>query len=237
MDYIFSGDNNQLHVWLGNGDGTFETDRIVTIVTDSPTALTSGVGGTELTDIQDFNNDGVADLATLGDLGATNQLRIYFGVGDGTFQTTNSAESILAGANGSDSVGVDADEYGEFVDINNDGILDYAYAEGFSATANLFTYFGNGDGTFEINPIETVITDLPLNNLALFASQDGAGQSFFIDVTEDGIVDYVTTYDDQGDRSGLTVYVGNGDGTFEDNAITTEIHDFTAGLSLSLIHI
>jgi len=230
-DYIKSGNDNQIHVYLNNGDGSFEADRITTVVTETISRLTSGIDGGEFTDIRDVNNDGVADLVHTADLGADSELTVLLGIGDGTFQTTAHFQDSLVGANGTDPSGSDGDEYNQLADVNNDGFLDYIHAESFSSSADITVYLNNGDGTFQLTAVDTNITNVPDGNLALFASFDSAGQSFFVDVTEDGIIDYVTTYDDAAVNDGITVYEGLGEGSFSNNSITTVLDDFAAGVS------
>jgi len=231
VDYIRFADDNQIHVYLGNGDGSFEADRITTVVSQAIDDAISGIDGSEFSDFRDVNNDGVVDLVHTGDLGADSELSVFLGIGDGTFQTTTHFQGSLLGANGSDPSGSDADEYNQLADVNNDGFLDYIQAESFTTSADITVYLNNGDGTFQLTAVDTNITNTPDGNLALFASFDSAGQSFFVDVTEDGIVDYVTTYDDAAVNDGITVYEGLGDGTFSNDSITTVLDDFTAGVS------
>jgi hypothetical protein len=79
------------------------------------------------------NNDNRTDLVVyLGDTGAPSTLRIYMNNGDGTF--TPGAPVTLS-------------QYGEFAEINNDGIVDYVSSENGFGTP--FRYqLGNGVGTF-----------------------------------------------------------------------------------------
>ncbi len=109
-------------VLLGNGDGTFQADRVF----DSglfPVALTSA----------DLNSDGMLDLAVADAL--SNSIAVYLGNGDGSLRPpvqypTGSYPNSVA-----------------FADSNGDGKLDLAVTNLFSNTFSVFP--GNGDGTFQ----------------------------------------------------------------------------------------
>jgi hypothetical protein len=151
------------HMYLGNGDGTFQE------LPFTPTAFLGGVG--------DYNGDGKLDLMACG----TGGLEFLPGNGDGTFQQGPvistlcpsalisadfngdgkldlailgpSAVTILLGngdgtftpgtsfAVGSDDSALAAD------DLNADGKLDLAVSD--LGSGNLYLLLGNGDGTFQ----------------------------------------------------------------------------------------
>ena len=106
-------------VWLGNGDGTFQTRS------DYPA---SGFNLRSLV-VADFNRDGALDLAAIYD-----QVYVLPGNGDGTFQTarTFSAGGVPMGM----SVG----------DFNGDDCPDLAVSNGGGVSVGVL--LGNGDGTF-----------------------------------------------------------------------------------------
>jgi hypothetical protein len=151
------------HMYLGNGDGTFQE------LPFTPTAFLGGVG--------DYNGDGKLDLMACG----TGGLAFLPGNGDGTFQQGPvistlcpsalisadfngdgkldlailgpSAVTILLGngdgtftsgtsfAVGTDDSALAAD------DLNADGKLDLAVSD--LGSGNLYILLGNGDGTFQ----------------------------------------------------------------------------------------
>jgi Bacterial Ig-like domain (group 3)/FG-GAP-like repeat/FG-GAP repeat/Beta-propeller repeat/NHL repeat len=117
--------SNQVVLYLGNGDGTFNAAPTTTPTGIQPEAIVTG----------DFNNDGKADLA-VGNQGDST-VTIMLNNGDGTFST-----SLAASASG-DPVGL------VVADFNGDGNTDLAVS---STPSNAATFaevlLGNGDGTF-----------------------------------------------------------------------------------------
>ena len=105
---------------LGDGNGTFEMSQGMGVVI-VPTMLVT----------DDFNNDGVLDLALVG-----GGLQILLGNGDGTF-TPAATQPVVTTV---DPVSVTAG------DFNGDGILDLAIADAGSSALTILQ--GNGDGTF-----------------------------------------------------------------------------------------
>ena len=154
--------------------------------------------------VHDFNKDGKLDLAVLnvGD-GTVNDgtVSILLGNGDGTFQT---AHTFSSGGVNPTSIG--------FADFNGDGKLDLAIG-GFqipgqptcgASAVNIL--LGNGDGTFQ-TPQQAVSVNL-INNLVT------AG-----DLNADGKPDLVVFRFPQNadfcEKEGFSVFLGNGDGTFQ----------------------
>jgi hypothetical protein len=154
----------------------------------------------------DFNGDGKLDLASFSNLNTANVV-IQLGNGDGTFQPplTYSTDPFSSGPlSGQIAVG----------DFNGDGKLDLAVSNnclGYCPTnSTISILLGNGDGTFQA-PITT-----PANNPWNMAVGDFNG---------DGKLDLVVTSYDAGGTIPLlgpdvpiSVYLGNGDGTFQAGA-------------------
>lgn len=161
-----AGSSQCLVVFLGNGDGTFQTPSINTPTDTNLLEMALG----------DFNNDGKLDVA-VEELGVSNQIQIFLGNGDGTFQlgaaypyvgrlqaarltksgnvdliVSNNSLYILLG-NG-DGTFRNAGTYPPFTnwfavaDFNRDGIPDIVATEETSGSQALL-YIGNGDGTFQ----------------------------------------------------------------------------------------
>ncbi|MFZ0661702.1 MAG: Ig-like domain repeat protein [Acidobacteriaceae bacterium] len=208
---------NSVTVLLGHGDGTFTTAS-TTIVGGEPNEAVVG----------DFNGDGIADLAVANSL--DNTVTILLGKGDGTF-TTKATISVgdrpwsiatgdfngdgipdLATSNlGDDTVTVlQGNGDGTFTtgstiavgsepesiavgDFNGDGMPDLTTANSGDSTVTVL--LGKGDGTFSTKSTPSVGTQPSSIMLA--------------DFNGDGVPDIVVTYFD-----GISVLVGNGNGTF-----------------------
>jgi YD repeat-containing protein len=117
-----SGDN--LIVFIGNGDGTFQLPR----------PYQSGVGTMSVA-VGDLNGDGMMDVAAASTI--SNDVTIFFGNGDGTLQIAGQIP-----IDGGDPSVISVQ------DVNDDGQLDLVVVNTFSTVAVLY---GNGNGTFH-NP-------------------------------------------------------------------------------------
>jgi len=118
----YGADNNLLvTVFLGNGNGTFQTLPSFPAPTPPSYLATFMIAG-------DFNGDGVLDLAMSN---GTGMIFVALGIGDGTFQAP------LGSPGGA--------TYLVAADYNGDGKLDVAGVFLYSGTEVLL---GNGDGTF-----------------------------------------------------------------------------------------
>jgi hypothetical protein len=213
MDYAAASDNlpTQLMVYLGNGDGTFQPG-IGTQTTLDPTLLPLTTMATA-----DFNGDGILDVV-LGNNNADTfdgtNLIMMLGNGDGTFRKglTLSVPAVNGGI---------TSMIGNIVvaDFNNDGIPDIAFgnygltggsvANGGSGEGAVQIYFGVGDGTFTNTP----------TTLLNVGNSSGANTLINVttgDVNNDGNADLVAF--DAIDAT-ATVFLGNGDGTFQTGAV------------------
>jgi hypothetical protein len=127
---------NQLEVFLGNGDGTFKTPIPIPSVPD--------LYGSPV--IADFNKDNKLDLAFLGETSAGQaEIVIALGNGDGTFGTPTVLEIP-----GGDAIRSSSLAGGDF---KGDGNIDLAL---FDSEAFSGILYGKGDGTFTSVNIGTV---------------------------------------------------------------------------------
>jgi hypothetical protein len=139
----------------------------------------------------DFNGDGILDLAVANS--GSNTVTLLLGNGDGTFTLKSSPGT------GSGPTSVTA------ADFNGDGIMDLAVAN--INDADVTVLLGNGDGTF------TAATGTPpATGVKPFWIASG-------DWNGDGKADLVVTNSGAtAGSNGLTVLLGNGDGTFSASA-------------------
>lgn len=194
---VANGDGNDLWIYFGNGDGTFDLPRIV--------PLTKGVGPDYLV-AADLRGDGNVDLV-VAEFGSST-IGVLLGNGDGTFQLEQ--EYALPEPPGALAV----------ADFNHDGKLDIAAAMVTYTTPSyvnpgppyIAMLAGNGDGTFS-SPVITYSSGFYSNVVDLDAA----------DVNGDGLPDLMITgfgFDNS------TIYLNNGDGTFREGPLVIGNGDF-----------
>jgi hypothetical protein len=118
---------DKMHVFLGNGNGTYQAAKTISGVTSANGEAASA----------DLNNDGKMDLVVRQYTGGG--VYSLLGNGNGTF-------SVAASTTGFDDLGINV----ELADVTGDGKLDLI-TQGWSAVTNRFSIFlaaGNGNGTF-----------------------------------------------------------------------------------------
>lgn len=169
--------NNELLLFLGNGNGTFQAPLYIGTGL-SPANVIAG----------DFNGDGRQDLATVNSIG--NSVSIIFGNGNGTFQPH--IDSGVAVGNSNTPVWLAAG------DFDHDGNLDLAVL---NSNGSVSILISNGDGTFH-----------PPTNFAT----TGSGPSSLAtgDFNRDGNLDLVVTNFNNFGGNSVSIFLGNGDGTF-----------------------
>ena len=178
---------NDVAILVGKGDGTFQT----------PVHYPAGVNPSSLA-AGDFNGDGKPDLAVANtDFNSTRgvgNVSILLGNGNGTFKAANDINA------GTHPVRVMAG------DFNGDGKLDLAVLNsGATATGtgagSVSILLGNGNGTFQAAKDYSA----GLNPTALAVG----------DVNADGKLDLVVATQAADLSYVLSVFLGNGDGTFK----------------------
>jgi hypothetical protein len=191
-----SGGLHMLTIFLGNGDGTFAA--LPAVPAGAGTYLPSLAIG-------DFNGDGNADIATANVDNLADNVAIFLGNGDGTFQAYKNTQ-----VNASSSFPIADVKVG---DLNRDGKLDVAalIAPMGAIPGTLYVLLGTGNGDFG-SPI-SVTTKQP------------AGQFALGDINGDGITDVVTN------GGGIEYLRGRGDGTFESQA---QIETFSGTFGIAL---
>jgi Bacterial Ig-like domain (group 3)/FG-GAP-like repeat len=137
--------------------------------------------------VGDFNGDGKLDLAEANS--GEQDVSVLLGKGDGTFQGAMSYSTGLIYPQGL-AVG----------DFNGDGKLDLAFAGQNGNLTVVGVFLGKGDGTFQA-PVSYPVHCPP-------------GAVAIADLNHDGKLDLVTGAP-CGDGLGLSVLLGNGDGTFQ----------------------
>ena len=223
-----------VEVLLGKGDGSFQPNHLILPVGQTPLSVAAGdfdhngaldlvtansngtvsvllgngggsfrpridlaVGGSpHSVAVGDFNGDGRLDVVTAQQL--TDTVSVLLGHGDGTF-----APPLVFAASGQNFT----PQSMALGDVNGDGKLDLVIKSVSVLDSDAFqlgVLLGNGDGTFQ-GPILAP------------AQPDGSGDLALGDFNNDGRMDAAVA-DQLGAPTGdLSVFFGNGDGTFQPN--------------------
>jgi len=207
---------NQLLVWLGNGDGTFQSVRSYAVQTTSGASLSAFDGGSAFV-VGDFNGDGKPDVALVmlgfGFSSTPLTTQVYLNDGKGNLTPAAETDTVLHdGYHGAFAGQADTITDGSKIT----GVAFLLSNEGFSNSANagtdLLVIASNGDGTFApaVEPTAPMIsndesyisipkTKLVATSLTTKASTTGPkpATTDFIFVTGDGAV-YDAPYTAQG---------------------------------------
>jgi hypothetical protein len=186
---VSNQNSNNVSVLLGNGDGTFRGKPDLAAGT-SPTSVAGA----------DFDGDGDADLAVSNS--ASNNVSVLLGNGDGTFGAAQPYSVSVGGISPNQIITDDFDGDGD-VDLATahvgDNVPEFPKFHG-----GVTILFGNGDGTFQ-NARKVV---------QVFLNYSVASADF----DDDGDRDLVATHYGMTSgcciSGGVSVALGNGDGTF-----------------------
>jgi hypothetical protein len=179
--------HDQVTVFLGNGDGTFQAPRVFDLESGSSLGLDFGLTTGQLV-ARDFNGDGRLDLAVVYQMQDHSSVQghsfveVLLGNGDGTFQGSQPIQV----ADGSYNLAA--------ADLGNNGKLDLVAT---SVRGAVSVLRGNGDGTFQA-PV-TFQVGGPLVGVAVGDFAGNGHQDLAIADSADNTVE---------------VLLGNGDGTF-----------------------
>lgn len=160
---------NQQYVYaislvLNNGDGTFQAPVLNTIY---DTCAVLGVA--------DLNGDKMDDLVvghapdTCGNGNSTPTFEVWLSQGNGHFTTAKNLNFTMSANYVSG---------GTLADVNADGFIDIILADD-SDPANVWTFLGNGDGTFQ--EATSVALDTQTGNDTTFADLNGDGLLDIVD--------------------------------------------------------
>jgi Bacterial type II and III secretion system protein/FG-GAP-like repeat len=197
--------DSSISVFLGNGDGTFKTPA------PPPILLPAGSQPTGLA-AADVNGDGKADLIDANQ--GTNTISVFFGNGDGTFQSPTNYPTG------------NAPVYVALGDFNNQGALDIAVANNGAPTSN-----NSGNSvTIYYNQIST--TNVPLGTFVAgptrdFSAGNGPTSIAIADYNLDGLADLAIT--DETDNA-VTILFNAGSESF--TAAPAELPVGTAPVSI-----
>jgi hypothetical protein len=180
----FNCEQNTITIYVNNGDGTFATGVYYNNNSDQYQRISDGA-------IADMNGDGKNDIVAIND--DAGDVSVFLGHGDGSVTVEPPSYAVGGYAWNTPLIG----------DFNGDGIADVVESDD---NYNLVYLQGYGDATFRAAPTYTLPN-----------SFDQGAYSYSVatgDFNGDGIPDVVVGQVGNSGSTGVTVYLGKGDGTF-----------------------
>ena len=181
----FNCKDNTVTVYVNQGDGTFAPGVYYNNNSDQNQGVFDGM-------IADLNGDGKNDIVAINEFAA--DVSVFLGHGDGTVSVKPSSYAVGGYAWNTPLI----------ADFNGDGLMDVVVSD---AQYSLVYLQGYGDGTFRASPTYP----LP-NSFAQGAYTESVASG---DFNGDGIADVVVGQIGNTGSTGVTVYLGKGDGTFQ----------------------
>jgi len=211
VDNQFKGDGGADSVAVGDFNGDGDTDLVLANCCSGDVSVLLGVGDGSFAAAVDyvvgsgcspnsvvvgfFNSDKTPDLAVAS--GGCNNVSILLGNGDGTFGTAQGFGVDLGVLPSQLATG----------DFNDDGKLDLVVASASSDGSEASVLLGQGDGTFSLAPEVTNAGDTP--------------QAVAVgDFNGDTIADLAFADDPSGPNGEISIVLGNGNGTFDQQQFT-----------------
>lgn len=161
-------DDNSYSVFTGNADGTF------TEVAGSPFALAAGEEGPVAVTVNDFDGDGIPDLAIVNE--NSGNVAVLKGKGDGTFKEFTGSPIAVGKVPVAISSG------------NLTGSTGPALAVVNQQDNTVSVLLGNGDGTFVATPQSPLATSATPSGVAIGASLQGTGGGMAVSNRSSGTV-------------------------------------------------
>jgi hypothetical protein len=223
-----AGADSGIAVWPGAGNGTFATTPLVTTGLTTPTGWGghfAGVSDNESTFLVDLTGDGILDwVSSLDNAGADSGIAVWPGLGGGSFATTPIVTTGLTTPTGwgGSFAGTSINEETFLLDLTGDGQADWVSSnDGVGGSSGIAVWPGVAGGTFSATPIITTGLTTPTFWGGHFTGHTGDETAFIMDLTGDGVADWIGVVDNVGADSGIAVWSGLGGGAFATTPTTT----------------